>query len=379
MKQLLLVIVILILGVMGFYGMTQLKTPPEKKEVQVIAPFVQTIVTKAIDKRVEVRGHGTVQAKVSIQVVPQVAGRVVKVSELLAVGEMIPADTVLFEVESTDYELSVRAAKAQLARAQVQYEQEQAEAAVAKSEWDRLNPGKSPPSSLLLREPQVNRAIAEVEAAKANLAMAELNLSRTKVSVPFDCCVRDESVGLGQYVTPGQPVASVYGTNVMEVMVPFEDRSLKWFKFQAADDEVAQTHVHADFAGRSLVWPGRAVRTSGQVDSSTRMVPVVIRVDDPVKEIDDQSRRLLPGMFVEVVIQGQVLPDVIPVPRYAVREGNVVWTHVDGRLKFRPVEVVHMDTVMAYIGSGLEPGVDLISSSLETVSDGMQVKVVSEE
>ena len=57
---------------------------------------------------------------------------------------------------------------------------EEAEAAVAREEWYQLHPGEEPPSGLVVREPQILQARAEVEAANADLAVAELNLDRTE-------------------------------------------------------------------------------------------------------------------------------------------------------------------------------------------------------
>ena len=47
--------------------------------------------------------------------------------------------------------------------------------------------------------------------------------------MPFAGRVQEESVDLGQYLMSGQAVATVYGTDVVEIVVPLEDRDLQWF------------------------------------------------------------------------------------------------------------------------------------------------------
>ena len=66
------------------------------------------------------------------------------------------------------------------------------------------------------------------------------------------------------------------------------------------------------------------VRTRGQIDPISRMVHVVVEVDDPFK-LAKSRPPLVPGMFVEVDIQGSKVDDIIRIPRYAIRNGNKVW------------------------------------------------------
>ena len=217
------------------------------------------------------------------------------------------------EIDPRDYDLAVERAQAAVARAKVTLEREQAEAEVARQEWDGLHPGEEP-TALVIREPQIRQAEAEYAAAVADLNVAKLNLERTRLSLPFDGVVVSESVDVGQFVGNGSRLATVYGTDVVEVRVPLDSRELAWFDVPSRRGGTgAIAEVSVGSGGARSVWEGRVTRMEAQVDQMSRMVHVVIEVPRPVRDLD-RPPALLPGTFVDVRIFGRTLEEVVAVP-----------------------------------------------------------------
>ncbi|MEO1085292.1 MAG: efflux RND transporter periplasmic adaptor subunit, partial [Acidobacteriota bacterium] len=258
---------------------------------------------------------------------------------------------------------------AAIASAETRLEVERAEASAALAEWRAVN-GDAAPPTLLVREPQIRQIEADLAAARAQLQMAELNLERTRISVPFDAVVLTENVDPGQLVTQGRAVATVYGTGSVEVRVPLADEELRWFDLPRRGLDGPSAAVGADFGGDRHQWAASVARLEGEVDPRTRMVRVVVEVEDPL----DGAMPLLPGTFVDVAIEGRTLENVIRIPRFALRQGSTVWTAADGRLQVRSVEVARKDRLYAYVESGLDAGSQVITSSLDGVVDGMMVR-----
>ncbi len=348
------------------------KTPPRVDRVP-LGPLVEVMPTEVTDVPVVVTGHGEVVAKVAVDIVPQVAGQVVGAHPSLVAGGFFKAGEVLVEIDPRDYELAVERAQAAVARARVTLEREQAEAEVAREEWNGLHPGEKP-TGLVVREPQIRQAEAEYAAAEADLSVARLSLERTRISLPFDGVVVSENVDIGQYVGNGSRLATVYGTDVVEVRVPLESREVAWFDVPSrGGGKGSAAEVSASFGGTQTVWKGRVTRMEAQVDQMSRMVHVVIEVPKPY-DTSSGHPALLPGSFVDVRIAGRTLGDVVAVPRYAVREGDRVWVFTDGTLQIRDVEVLRADREQTLISSGLEEGDLVIISSLDAVTDGMTVR-----
>jgi len=374
MLKVLVPVVVLAFGVVGAAVLVSSRKAPPRTERVAPGPLVEVRQVAATDVDVRVRGNGEVVARTEVDLVPQVGGRVVDVHRALVAGGRFRADEPLVQIERRDYELAVERAQAAVERARVALEREQAEAEVARQEWAALHPGEDPPTGLVVREPQVRQAEAELAAARAELDIARLSLERTSLSVPFDGTVVSEDVGVGQYVTVGARLAQVYATDVVEVRVPLEDRELAWFEIPEEAGELGPAaEVSATFAGARHTWEGRVVRLESRVDPSSRMVHVVVEVRRPFDPGDGRPP-LLPGTFVDVAIEGRKLAGVVPVPRHAIHAGDAVWVVEDGRLRIRPVEVVRSDRETALVSRGLEGGEGVVVSALDAVTDGMKVR-----
>jgi hypothetical protein len=110
-----------------------------------------------------------------------------------------------------------------------------------------------------------------------------------------------------------------------------------------------------------------------EVDPSSRMVNVVVEVRDPFDRAGT-TPPLMPGTFVDVRVFGRTVTDLMPVPRHAIHEGNLVWVAEDGVLRIRQVEVARSDREVAYISAGLADGDRVVVTALDAVTDGMKIR-----
>jgi RND family efflux transporter MFP subunit len=254
------------------------------------------------------------------------------------------------------------------------------EAEAARDEWFKYSAKdtKEEPPPLLVKEPQLAAAKAKLDADRAQLRKARLDLERTELRAPFAGRVSTVNVGIGQYVTPGQALATLFPTEAVEIILPLENKDLYWFHvpgFTSGTGPGALARIHAPVAGRKRSWNGRVVRTEGKLDQRTRMVNVVVRVEEPYRT----KPPLAVGLFVNVDIEGRTLPQAALLPRSALHQGNVVWViGEDGRLSFRNVEVARKKGEAVLIGSGLRDGETVAVSPLKAVSDGMMVRAVAD-
>ena len=378
-SKVLIPIAILVVGLFGAVMMaTSRKAPPRQERIDP-GPLVEVLSVTQESVTVSVSGHGEVVPKVAVDVVPQVAGQVVRVHPSLVAGGFFKAGAALVVIEARDYELAVERAQASVARADVALETQQAEAEIARQEWEAIHPGEDPPSGLVVREPQVRQAEAELAAAQADLDVARLSLERTRVTVPFDGVVVSKTVDAGQFVATGQKVARVYGTQVVEVRVPLQEEELAWFEVPGggSEDRGSEALVRGTSGRGEQLWTGHVVRQEAEVDHASRMVHVVVEVLRPY-DVSKGRTALRPGSFVEVEIDGTTLTGVVAVPRHVVHEGDTVWVVNEGRLSIRNVVVARSDRDQTLVSSGLEPDDLVISSSLDAVTDGMLVRVAGD-
>lgn len=371
---------VLAAGVLAGLKLVDLRRKPAAEKQVPLGPLVTVSTVEAKDIQLSVHGQGTVQPRIRVDLVPEVAGRVTWVHAALVDGGFFEANEKLLEIETVDYDLAVDRAKAAVQRAEVALDLERAEGEVAKAEWETLHPGKEPPSPLVIRVPQTKRAEAELQAAKADLEKAEHDRRRTALSLPFNGRILSERVDPGQYVTPGQSVATAYGTDVAEIYVPLTAEELEWLDVPTrglgpagTSGSGVPTLVYTKTPTAGPVWRGRAVRTTGQVDPKSRMVTVVVVVEAPFTSSAVRPD-LVPGMFVHVRFTGKSLTNAIALPRHALRADDRVWVVEEQRLRIRSVTVWRKDRTNAYVSPELGSKVTVVTSSLDTVTDGMLVR-----
>ncbi|MCZ6746092.1 MAG: efflux RND transporter periplasmic adaptor subunit [Acidobacteria bacterium] len=382
LKWILPLVVVVVAAGMA-YAMYLSRPDVEIRPPREVIPLVRVENITLRDMVLTVTSQGTVSPRTESSLVPEVAGRVVEVAPSFETGGFFAADQVLLRIDPHDYEQAVVSARARVATADLRLAREQAEARVAADEWRDLGREDQPPSPLTLRIPQMAEAEAALAAAHADLGQAERNLERTVIRALFAGRVRTKNVDVGQYVTPGVVLATLYAVDVAEVRLPLPDKDLAYvdlplvYRGEADDDSYPGVTLRADFAGRTFAWEGRIVRTEGEIDRRSRMVTAVAQVKDPYDRGDDPRRPpLAVGMFVQAEIQGHHVTGVAVIPRAALRGESQVLIVDDGdRLRFRDVSVLRRSGDIVIIDGGLQDGDRLCLSSLLAVTDGMQVRV----
>ena len=132
--------------------------------------------------------------------------------------------------------------------------------------------------------------------------------------------MRSEQVDIGQFVTRGSAIATIYATEVVEVRLPIADQQLAFLNLPIntqgllAPQLRPRVTLSADYAGQALTWHGEIVRTEAEIDMKSRMVHVVARVANA-----DQATPLSVGLFVKAEIAGRTADDIVELPRSALR------------------------------------------------------------
>jgi RND family efflux transporter MFP subunit len=356
------------------------EAPTEARPVELPSVRVETVVVQ--DLPMTVVSQGTVSPRIESQLVPEIAGRVMWASPSFASGGFFEEGDALLRIDPYNYQQAVIAARSQVAQSRLRLAQEGAEADVAHREWEDLGRGNA--TALTLREPQLEDARTSVQAAESNLERAQRDLDRSDVTAPFAGRVRQKSVDVGQFVTVGSPVATLYAVDAAEVRLPLPDAELKYLDvplaYRGREERVGpRVTLRADFAGESYAWQGRIVRTEAEIDPVSRMVNVIAQVDDPYAPGSDPRRPpLAVGMFVEAEIEGRIANEVVVLPRAVLRgRDEVLVVDDEDRLRIRTVDVLRSTSEHVVISEGLSAGERVILTSLEVATEGMRVQIAT--
>jgi len=385
-KHAALPVLVLLLAVAITAGLIHFKPKPEEEEPE--TPSLSVVVSTVEDAEIEwkTRFQGEVRAKTAISLVSQVNGKVTTISSAFTEGGIFSTDDTLLSIERADYLVAVESAKATVAEAEVNLEIEFAKSDVRKKQWKELGTSTAKASPLQLNYPQVAQAKARLKAARAELHRAELDLERTRISVPFNGRVKEKFVGAGQFVTRGERLANVFATDSVEIRVPMTDQQLSELQLTlGAQPQISprtkagKAIVSKYFGNRLYTWEGRLVSVDATIDPKTRLVYATISVDNPYAEIDKGHLPLAPGFFVDVEIDALRKLRGLKVPRNALRRGDSIYLFKDKKLLIRDVEVLQTSAELAILSSTgdgeVGEGALVIISPVPGAYEGMAIKL----
>ena len=372
----LLTVTALFIAVVMAYGIVITAPTPAQVEPDEIATAIRTQVVEKQTVQMTVRSQGNVEPLTESELIPEVSGKIKWISPKLVAGGYFEADEVLLQIDDRDYRSMIQRGQAVLSRAQAEDEH-------ARFEFQRLEElvkKRLTSQSTLESALRAQRiAAAALKEAEVNLAQAQRDLRRTELRAPYTGLVRSKKVNQGQFISRGATVASVYSAETVEVRIPLADSQLAFLDIALGQrgslpvEAQANVTLSTQYGGQYYEWSGKLVRTEAEIDARSRMVNAVVRVDND----RTSGRPPLPvGLFVNAEIEGRTVNDIIVLPRAAIRnQAQVLVVDADNRLRYRNVEFLRFDRDQVYIKGGLESGEAVNLSPIQTVIDGMRVKL----
>ncbi len=345
-------------------------------------PLVTTVVPEGQEGRIMIRGNGTVQPLRKVTLMAEVSGTIVWVADQFVTGGTFRQGQKILQIDSTDYVNAVTMARAEVVQRQFDLLRAEEEMAIAREEWalleTRTGVQRSPDStelgSLVFKEPQWKAAIALLQSAEARLSDAEKRLERTRITAPYNGRLRTKAADLGQFVAPGQMIASYYGTDVMEISVPVSGRDVSLLGDVLSRRTVAaRARILARYAGSEHEWTGVVHRTEGALEEATRTLNVIVRVRG--SDMNRGTRPpLLVGTFVTVYLEGRYYEQYFTLPRETLQDGGEIWVVRGGQIYPQPIEILHEVEDTLYTLSGITTEDSVITSTLNVVTEGMRVR-----
>lgn len=363
-------------ALIGLMGSMRPKITPKEVALAPPAVFYEKADPKSLT--LDVSAQGEVRPRTDINLTAEVAGRVVKTSDVFVVGGAFEKGDLLVKIEDADYRAALAGAKARVAQAEELLRREEAESDLARKDYEALG-RETDPSELTLRMPQLAQARAAYAAAKAEQATAALNLERTEIRAPFKGRVRERSAGVGQFISPGAPIGRIFSTDVAEIRFPINDADLAKLGLPIAFVETPENPgpaaiLSATVAGRLHEWKARIARTDGAIDAATRQISLIAVVDDPYGEGANDGVPLAMGLFVDARIQGKPFDNAIVLPRSALYGRDTVYVIMDDdTLDARTVAVVSADKDTITIAGGVAAGERVVTSPLRGAKEGDKV------
>jgi len=377
----------LLLGLIVFAGATAIsifwmtnQPAAQRRPPRPQATLVEVSPVRSQTEKVIIRAMGTVTPARIIQLAPRVSGEIVEVSPQFFPGGRFQASDTILRIEQKDYRLALEQRKSELVDAQHDLKLEMGQQSVAQREYELLEQDvEEEDKELLLRQPQLEMAKAAVSAAEAAVEKAQLDLDRTVIVSPFNAMIQEKNVDLGSQVSVGMTLATLVGTDEywVEVSVPVDE--LRWLHIPGYNGEAQSSArvYHESAWGKEVFRSAKVERLMADLEPEGRMARLLIDVPDPLQLQVAPGKRhpLILGSYVRVEIDGVELPDIVQIPRSAVREANQIWImNPDGKLAIRTISIVWSGNDDVYVSDGISDGELLVMSNLGNPVEGMPLR-----
>lgn len=322
------------------------------------APLVSVFMPRTQAVVVAVEATGTVRPRSYVSLTPQVGGRVTEVSPALRAGGEFAANETLLVIDPADFTLAVDQARADVAAALADLRLRQAESEAARTNYALLHPGEPVPD-LVARVPQIEQSEARLQGAQARLAVAELDLSRTRFSLPFAGKVTEATAELGQMLARNQPFGQAFSLDSLEVSVPIAQEDLQRLLPAVARKAIIRSG--------ELDFPGTVQRVSAQLDERTRFARLYVSFDGP-------SHGVAPGTFVDVSVDGPAIENAFRLPDASEQPGGHAWRVQGGRLALQELAVLGR-AAEGLLVTAFDPGEGVVVGAAPGGREGLEVRV----
>ena len=320
---------------------------------------------------------GRIDAVRTAQVRARATGILLK--QVYKEGSDVKEGDILFQIDPAPLKASLDSAQASLDKATANLESTQAKAdrykalvainAVSKQDYDDATAAAM-------------QAKADVEAGKAEVETASLNLGYATVTAPISGRIGQALVTEGALVSQAEANQLALIQQLDPIYFDFTQSSTDVLRMRSLFDKGQLQKVATDEAKVALVlddgttyqYPGKLMFADITVDPTTGMITLRAEFPNP-------DHILLPGMFARVQLEQAVDQNAITVPQRAVAlagdgSASVMTVTADNKVEARKIKLGQAIDDKWTVTDGLKAGDTVIIEGLQKIKPGMAVNPV---
>jgi membrane fusion protein (multidrug efflux system) len=316
----------------------------------------------------------TLDGYVNAQIQPHVTGYIIK--QNYREGSVVRKGDVLFEIDPRPFRAALDQAKAQLALAEAQFGK-------AKLDVERDTPlaqARAIAQSQLDTEIQARLgAKAQVDAAKANVEQAELNLEWTRVTSLVTGIAGIAQVQIGNLVGPNSILTSVSQVDPIKAYFTVSEQEFTDFhrKFPT---EATVEEQRRRIPLRLILANGSVYEQAGRISFADREVNPATGAIRIAGLFPNPNNLLRPGGYGRIRASVWSREGALLVPQRAVIElqgsYQIAVVGDDNKVSIRPVMVGERVGKLWIVNEGVKPGERVVVEGLQKVREGATVKAL---
>jgi len=340
-------------------------------------PLVEVITLKKETVPVNNTYVGQTEGSNAVEVRAQVSGILMK--RTYKEGNHVNKGDVLFEIEPDTYNAMLGRARGAFAQTQARYTQARQtlnrilhlykQKAVSQQDRDNAQAG-------------FNAAKADMEAAKAAVTEAEIQLAYAYVTAPVSGFTSKAYRSIGNLISPNSADGSLL--TVINTLNPmYVNFAISSPEYMEQRELVAKGRMRIPERKAELTINGIVYSMLGDITFMDTQVNPTTSVIDWRASFPNPGAELYPGQFARVRILGPELIDAIMVPQRAIlqtQQGTVVIVVNEKNIaEYRPVKFSYNVGELRLMDEGLEEGDRIIIEGLNKVRPGSPVTIMPDK
>lgn len=289
---------------------------------------------------------GRTQASKTVTLRAEVDGRIVEL--LKEEGDFVRNGELLAKIDARDLTARVNEAKERVDQRVIEY-----------------NAAEKLADKGFNSQVRLAQAAADLEAARAALTLAQVNLKNVKIIAPFDGIVSMQDIEVGDYVDAfsGNQLLTLVKLDPIEVSAYVSERRIN-------DLELGQQAKITLLDGQER--EGEVIYIAPSADEDTRTFRLIVSAQNPENEI---KAGLTAKLYIPLSPKKahRISPSVLTLDNKG-RVGVKI-VNDQSRVEFHPVEIISDQSDVMWI-HGLPKAVRLITVGQEFVNEGQKVKAV---
>jgi len=315
--------------------------------VQETAPAQPAIKTAPVLREEiyeHISGMGVVHARQEVELSAEISGRIAVLHH--GIGDEVRTGDVIVELESESRLIALEKKKAQFERARAQLD---------KSDRDKIKAEKLFKDGIVSDTDHDSATLgaavssADLQLARAELRAAEKEYRDTKITAPYSGTIALRAVEAGHFVTPGQCLLTLVDLSGVTIVINVAERDIAKISHASPASVLIDSLPGETFTG--------TVKTiARKADDNSRSFPVEVWVDN-------EHRRILPGMIARVSITSARAEPQLTIPHSAVASVHgetIVRIMIDGAPVMRAVDLGAVQGERVIVRSGLEEGQQVV-------------------
>ena len=311
------------------------------------APAVPVTTTTAVRRDVPIwlRGLGTVQAYYAVQLRPRVDGTLTQVP--VKEGQDVKKGDLLAVIDPRPYQAALDGALAKKQQDQAQLANAQADLARYSS---LVRQDFASRQQLETQQATVKQVSAAIQGDEAQVEMAQLNLSFSYITAPFDGRIGLRNIDPGNIVHSSEAAPILSMTQVQPISVTFTLPQDNFPSIMRAMEQHPLDVVVYGSDNKTELDRGVLLTPDNAIDTTTGTIKL--------KATFPNARRTLwPGQFVNVRLLLGIQPNVIAVAATAVQHGPsslfVYQVGPNDTVAVQPIQVASQEDDIYVVSGGL--------------------------